>query len=70
MTAWASCLASLITAWRGRYGGAIPLIVGTFTYAQQRNFASYYTARALVFFARMTSFCAPSLEYDAVPAHG
>ena len=67
VAAWAGCLESIISAWRARYGSSIPLIVGTFTYAQQRNPAAYYTVRAcavFVFFSSCSTLpCALPISY-------
>lgn len=40
--AWSTCLDSIITSWRQRYGADIPFLAGTFSFAQQGWWADAY----------------------------
>ena len=43
LSSWSSCLESLIVAWRGRYGGNVPFVAGTYAFSQQGWMAASWT---------------------------
>lgn len=42
LNSYSSCLSTLISNWRGRYGNNVPFIAGTYSYSQQGYWAETY----------------------------
>lgn len=43
LDSYSSCLSTLISNWRARYGGSVPFIAGTYSFSQQGYWADTYT---------------------------